>query len=249
MSNSLLIKFRHFSPQIWQQTVRHRGKFNVKVPHPRHDIARYLEEITKPVLIREVPDVVKKCTESKNRIAQNLKFSTKEAIDFEKFLAGYALNLIEKHEVMLICHKLNCPGETFRRSKVELKKNDTTIWNFNTVIMNLLMENDPKYQNLYPIVNAALGRNYYLFSQEKSLKKNLLLLRKMNHLVLLGGMIHGELMTKASVMAYIQMDDLDTQRSKLVATLNHQLASISTNLTSSTQSLSQALAQHSKSSE
>ena len=62
-------------------------------------------------------------------------------------------------------------------------------------------------------------------------------------------MIHGELMTKASVMAYIQMDDLDTQRSKLVATLNHQLASISTNLTSSTQSLSQALAQHSKSSE
>ncbi len=41
---------RQFSPQIWQQTVRHRGKFNVKVPHPRHNIARYLEELTKPVL-------------------------------------------------------------------------------------------------------------------------------------------------------------------------------------------------------
>jgi hypothetical protein len=62
-------------------------------------------------------------------------------------------------------------------------------------------------------------------------------------------MIHGELMTKASVMKFIQMDDLDTQRSNLVALLNHQLALISTNLTSPTQSLSQALTQHLKSSE
>ena len=131
------------------------------------------------------------------------------------------------------------------------------------------MENNPKYQNLYPIVNAALGKNYYLFCQTKQLNKNLLLLRKMSHLVLLGifnntfknlkknsnylkyigGLVQGELMTKTNVLAYNQMSDLDTQRAQLVATLNHQLSLLSNNLTSSTRSLAQALEQHSKSTE
>ncbi len=100
---------------------------------------------------------------------------------------------------------------------------------------------------MYPIVNAALGKNYYLFCQEKHLNKNLILLRKMSHLILLGGMIHGELMTKSGVLSFTQMGDLETQRGQLVATLNHQLSSLSNNLTNSTRSLSQALEQHSKS--
>ena len=74
--NDLKIKAVLFTPKIWQQTVRHRGKFNVKMPKPRHDIARYLEEITKPVLIKEIPDPTEKCAEAKNRIALRLKFNT-----------------------------------------------------------------------------------------------------------------------------------------------------------------------------
>ena len=115
--------------------MRHRGKFNVKVPHPRHDIARYLEEITKPVLIKELPDPTELCLQQKSRIAKTLKFSTSNAVDFERFLAKYALDLINKNNVMLICHKHDCSGETFRRSKIEFKKNETIIWNFNTTIM------------------------------------------------------------------------------------------------------------------
>ena len=55
--------------------------------------------------------------------------------EFEQFLTKYALNLIQSHEIMLICHKLDCHGEDLRRNRVAFKKNDTVIWNFNTLIM------------------------------------------------------------------------------------------------------------------
>lgn len=126
------------------------------MPHPRHDIARYLEEITKPVIVKEIADPIERCLMLKSNIAKNLRFSSKEvkiifhyffskfnllkkikfeAGDFEKFLAKYAFNMIEKNEVMLICHKLDVSGETLRRNKVEFKKTATSIWNFNTVVM------------------------------------------------------------------------------------------------------------------
>lgn len=66
------------------------------------------------------------------------------------------------------------------------------------------------------------------------------------HALRIGGLVHGQLMTKAGIQSFIQMDDIDMQRSQLVATLSHQMSMLSTNLTSSTQSLSQALAQLSK---
>ncbi len=50
------------------------------MPKPRHDIARYLEEITKPILIREVSDPIEKCVEAKNRVASKLKFNTDNVI-------------------------------------------------------------------------------------------------------------------------------------------------------------------------
>jgi hypothetical protein len=46
------------------------------MPHPRHDISRYLEEITKPVIIKKLPDQLEKCKEFKFRIAKMLKFTT-----------------------------------------------------------------------------------------------------------------------------------------------------------------------------
>ena len=102
MSNSLLAKFnllklliyflysdinikinmyfqvKLFAPQIWNQTVRHRGKYNVKMPHPRHEIARHLEELTKPVIIKELPDPIEMCLDQKSRIAKRLKFSSNQ---------------------------------------------------------------------------------------------------------------------------------------------------------------------------
>lgn len=65
-----------FSPKLWQQTVRHRGKFNTKHPKPRHDIARFLEEITQPVLIRQIPDRVKTCEGWKSNLEKKFKTTT-----------------------------------------------------------------------------------------------------------------------------------------------------------------------------
>jgi len=126
-------------PAIWKQTVRYRGKFNYKMPHPRHDIARYLEEITKPVLIKELPDPIDRCIRNKSSLAKSLKFSTNEAIEFEKFLASYAHDLFSKYECVLVCHKLDCSGESLRRNKIEFKKNETVFWNFNKVVMRLVL--------------------------------------------------------------------------------------------------------------
>ena len=53
-------------------------------------------------------------------------------------------------------------------------------------------------------------------------------------------------MTRNGVLNYDKLDDIDTLRGQLVATLNHQMSSLSTTLTSSQQRLSQALEQHSK---
>lgn len=52
-----------------------------------------------------------------------------------------------------------------------------------------MIENNPKYANLSPIVNNALGRNWYVFSDEESLKKNLKSLKKIPYLNLLGNQI------------------------------------------------------------
>lgn len=49
-----------------------------------------------------------------------------------------------------------------------------------------MIENNPKYANLSPIVNSALGRNWYIFSDEAGLNKNLKILKKTPHLNLLG---------------------------------------------------------------
>lgn len=136
--------------------MRHRGKINLKFPRPRHEVARYLEEITKPIIVRQVPDQVEQCLSYKARNSRILKQTTndvytnshlfhlalkltviciKKAIEFERFLANHALGLIEKNNVMLICHKLPCSGEVYRRNKVAFKKNDTEIWTFNTITM------------------------------------------------------------------------------------------------------------------
>jgi hypothetical protein len=108
------------------------------MPHPRHDIARYLEEITKPVLIKEIPDPIDGCLSNKSHLASSLKLSTNEAIEFERFLAGYAYDLFNKYECVLVCHKLDCSGELLRRNKIEFKKNETVMWNFNRVVMRLI---------------------------------------------------------------------------------------------------------------
>jgi len=105
------------------------------MPKPRHDTARYLEEITKPILVRELPDPIDMCLKDKQRLANTLKINTDTAIDFEKFLAKYALRHFAESEVVLVCHKLDCPGETFRRSRVEFKKNQASVHSFNTVTM------------------------------------------------------------------------------------------------------------------
>jgi hypothetical protein len=124
-----------FVPKIWQQTVRHRGKFTASMPKPRHEIARYLEEITKPVLPKFRENPIENCIYIKKRIAKSLKFTTKSAIDFEVFLSNHALKLINENGVMLICHKLDCSSETFRRNIITFKKNETTHFNFNTIVM------------------------------------------------------------------------------------------------------------------
>jgi hypothetical protein len=49
-----------------------------------------------------------------------------------------------------------------------------------------MIDNNPKYENLRPIVSTGLGRNSYLFFSEANLKKILNLLKRMPHYNLLG---------------------------------------------------------------
>ena len=59
---------------------------------------------------------------------------------------------MEESEVMLICHKLDCPGETFRRNKIEFKKNETSLWNFNTTIMKLDLKETLKKETFIKLI-------------------------------------------------------------------------------------------------
>ncbi len=49
-----------------------------------------------------------------------------------------------------------------------------------------MIEANPQYKNLQPIVSNALGRNLYIFCSEANLKSNLNSIKKMPHLTLLG---------------------------------------------------------------
>ena len=109
-----------------------------------------------------------------------------------------------------------------------------------------MIENNPKYQNLYPIISTGHGKNYYLFCDEQKLQKNLNLIRKMPHLVLLGGMINERLYTRNGIQEYVKMPSLDDLRAQLVSSLNMQLASITTTLSTPISNLSQSLSQHAK---
>ncbi|RNA24251.1 charged multivesicular body 1a [Brachionus plicatilis] len=246
MSTSLINKTRLIVPKLWQQSVRYRGKYNVRMPKPRHDIARYLEEITKPLIVKELPDPIETCIQSKLNIKKKLKFGPDSAGEFEIFLAKFAFETLEKSEVMLICHKLDISGEIVRRNKVEFKKFGTNMWNFNTVVMQLMMKNNPKYKNLEPIVSTGLGRNVYFFFKEEVLKENLKMMKKMPHFVLLGGMINHQLYTRSGIQRYSELGDLENVRGQLVGTLNTALSQIPNTLSTPISNLSQALSQHSK---
>ena len=68
----------------------------------------------------------------------------------------------------------------------------------------------------------------------------------MPHLVLIGGMIDQRLYTRNGIQSYIKMASLDDLRAQLVASLNLQLASLSTTISTPVSNLSQALTQHTK---
>ena len=67
---------------MWQQhqSLRSVSKLNMKFPKPRHEIARFLEEITMPTIVKEIPDKTLACFTYKNYAAKNLKFSTEYVI-------------------------------------------------------------------------------------------------------------------------------------------------------------------------
>ena len=60
-------------------------------------------------------------------------------------------------------------------------------------------------------------------------------------------MIHEQLMSRNEIQSFVNMDNLETLREQLCATLNSQLASIVKNISMPQLSLSQALQQHSTS--
>lgn len=133
--------------------------------------------------------------------------------------------------------------------------------------LRLMIKNNPKYKNLEPIVNTGLGRNVFLFFKEDQLKKNLTLMRRMPHFVLLGnfdlkilvkkilyefhkgGMINQKLYTRSGIQDYAKLENLETLRGQLVGTLNALLAQVPNTLSAPINNLSQALSQHSKSNE
>jgi hypothetical protein len=64
------------------------------MPHPRHEIARHLEELTKPVIIKEIPDPIEICLDQKSRIAKRLKFSSNEVCLNDWFISiSFLINI------------------------------------------------------------------------------------------------------------------------------------------------------------
>lgn len=61
---------------IVYESLRYRGKYNSRRPRPRHEILRYLEEITKPVIIKQLPDQTTKCAIHHDRMKNKLKTNT-----------------------------------------------------------------------------------------------------------------------------------------------------------------------------
>jgi hypothetical protein len=62
---------------ITYQSLRYRGKFNSRIPRPRHELLRYLEEITKPVINKQFPDPTEKCKEYNDSLDHTFKVTTK----------------------------------------------------------------------------------------------------------------------------------------------------------------------------
>ncbi|KAL7671989.1 hypothetical protein ACOME3_006887 [Neoechinorhynchus agilis] len=79
-----------------------RTKLDFKVPYPRHDRMRMLEEITKPVIEMEVPDPIEGCLRFKTAEMKKSNLISK----YDKVMANYIKDMFERNEMILICHEL-----------------------------------------------------------------------------------------------------------------------------------------------
>ena len=86
------------------------------------------------------------------------------------------------------------------------------------------MEQNPKYENMLPIVENSLGRNAYIFVKTLPEIENCLkLLRKMPQLVLLGGLVKDNLLTKSELIRISEISGISELHGGLVAALNQNI--------------------------
>lgn len=219
-------------------TVRYRRKPNIQRPKIPHFDKALMMKVTKPVypnLMRHY-DPQDLCQERQEWKAD---ISATETTIYEKLLAKECYDKISSANSVAFFHKNPSNGDNERKMYISMYKMGFKLDQYGNKIMRLAFTDTP-YSAALALCTSTTT---FATSENTNFAKLIKMLKRTNYLVLLGGIVEGELLSRSELDWYSSLPNIDGVRSQLVATLSSPAARVTHSLSHHQHTLSQTLQQ------
>lgn len=209
------------------QFQRFRGKINIQRPKQPHYDRALVMAVTTPQYPKQPKNY--NCFEEKNReIVEN---------PYNDIVAREALNWLNHSRMIAIFHLNSIKSDDLFQIQVKLHKKNMQLKLYGRKIMIKALEGTC-YEALLPLFDSEYC---LILSPEQNVAQLLKIVRKVQQMILLAGVVDNTLMSRNEFMAYAQLPPLPIVQSELVNTINMAAQNLVHNLNSHQNHLVQAL--------
>ncbi|KAI3382734.1 hypothetical protein SNEBB_007287 [Seison nebaliae] len=211
-----------------------RRWFDVKLPKPRNDIARYMEELTLPIIEKKRGSAYERNVKRKNEFLKSRLRRLEDATEIEQVMSRILRRQIQRSDLAIVIHEF--PMKWFEKREVATiwKENGFVYTNPNLLTCRLALEEEKERNLLIPLKTSRNNIGIIIGNGEESLKKSLNLLKKMPQLLPLGCLFQNYLLKKDQMISV----------SEQILSTENELKKLSNLLSMSSIQLSQLLQQH-----
>ncbi|ESO98071.1 hypothetical protein LOTGIDRAFT_239114 [Lottia gigantea] len=206
---SLFRTGKSFIPNVNQ--VRCRSKLNIQRPKVEILPRRILKAVTEPILIPKKVDVAERCARKNTFYVPKRKFEVNE---YEEFLFRTCQNDLDQNKMVIICQSMPCLLRDYNKTKNKFSGIDMIMVKINNKLMMRAITGTRR-ENLLPLL---VGSSVYILSSDVRIKEAMTLLKKVNHLVVMGILTDDHILSHEDAVRLAQTD-LETQRGQLVSLL------------------------------
>jgi len=224
---------------ILVQCKRFRGKINIQRPRPPHYQRALFNAVTTPIY-EKIPMTVQ-CRAREEAFLTREKREA-ESHPYQKILARELLECFERSNMTLVCHKNPIKAYDMFKFRVLLHKKEIQCKVYGKKIVKEALSNT-KYETLLPLFNVS---NCILFASEPKVNDVLKLLRKAPQIILLGGIVDNQLLSKNELVSYSQLPNLAIVQAQFAANLHLAGGSILNKLQAHQSNLCYLLDAHAK---